>query len=172
MKIYKLLLVTGCMFLLSGCTESHYVRPNQSDMEAGPDFNIYEDYELDEDQLLDDVLDVGLDPDNYPMAAGIDYGLHMDEGRIAVAAIVKDDTSLEDAIWYGTEALKVVNDQVASQDYSYEMSSEDPYGGIYKENDAHLDIYFASAFENGEAPVLSLEIPADTYLIPDLDDMQ
>lgn len=172
MKIYKLLVATClCGLLLTGCTESHYVHP-ESSLEPGPDFNIYDNYELDEDQLMHDVLDVGLDPDIYPMAAGIDFGLRMDEGIINVAAIVKDDTSPEDAIWYGSEALKVVNDQIASQDFSYEMSSEDSYGGIYADNDAHLDIYYASDFEDGEAPFLTFEIPAGKYLILDLDDMK
>lgn len=173
MKIYKLLAAVGCCgVILTGCTESHYVNPGQGTLETGPDFNIYENYELDENQLMYDVLDVGLDPDTYPMAAGIDFGLRMDEGIINVAAIVKDGTSPEDALWYGSEALKVLNDQVASQDLSYEMSSADSYGGIYENNDAHLDIYFASAFENDEAPFISFEIPAGKYLILDLDDMK
>lgn len=173
MKICKLLAVVGCCgLILTGCTESHYVNPNQETMEPGPDFNVYENLELDQDQLIADVLDVGLDPDNYPMAAGIDFGLRMDEGIINVAAIVKDGTAPEDAIWYGSEALKVVNDQVASQDISYAMSSADSYGGIYEENDAHLDIYFASDFENGDAPFLTFEIPAGKYLVLDLEDMK
>jgi hypothetical protein len=167
MKIKQLLMIAGCAVVLSGCTESHYVRPT----ETGPDFNVYEDYELDEDQLMADVLDVGTDPDFYPMAEAIDFGLHMDEGYIAVAAVVKDGTSLEDATWYGSEALKVLNDQAASQDISYAMSSEDSYGGIYENNDAILDIYYASDFEAGEAPVLSFDIPAGMYIILDDTDL-
>lgn len=164
MRIHKLLIIVGAALLLAGCTQSHYINPEAGDGE-GPDLNIYEDYELDEEQLLDDVLDVGTDPDFYPMAAGIDFGLHMDEGYIAIAAIVKDGTSEKDALWYGSEAVKVVNDQVASQDLSYEMSSEYSYGGIYEENDAWLDIYYESDFQNGEEPFLSFQIPAGTYLV-------
>lgn len=173
MRICKLLAVAGCCcLLLSGCTERNYVNPNSKDYEYGPDFNIYDDYELDEEQVLEDVLDVGLDPVNYPMAAGIDFGLHMDEGHIDVAAIVKDGTSMKDALYYGSEALKVVNDQVASQDFSYEMSSDTSYGGIYENNDAQLDIYYASDFENDEAPFMTFTIPAGKYMVLDLDDME
>ena len=88
----------------------------------------------------------------------------MDEGKINIAAIVKDDTSTEDALWYGNEAIKVLNDQIASQDISYEMSSDKYFGGVFDKNDAYLDIYTQTAFNNGEEPLFSVVIPAGTYM--------
>ena len=165
MKMNKWLLLTGlCGLLLTGCTKSNYVSPDSASADDGPDFNVYENYELDEDQLMADVLDVGTDPDNYPMAVAIDFGLRMDEGKINIAAIVKDDTSTEDALWYDNEAIKVLNDQIVSQDISYEMSSDKYFGGVFDKNDAYLDIYTQTAFNNGEEPLFSVVIPAGTYM--------
>jgi hypothetical protein len=161
MKINKFILAAGCALLLSGCTQSTIVRS----ADEGPDLNIYENYDLDMDQLYDDVLDVGLDPDTYPMAAGIEYGIFAEEGYVNVAAIVKDDTSVEDAVWYASEVLKVINDQIAAQDLSCELSSDTSYGGLYESNNAYLDIYYESAFNNDEAPFLSFEIPAGMYVV-------
>ena len=173
MKINKVILAIGFGgLLLTGCTESHYVNPNPENMESGPDLNVYENYELDEDQLMADVLDVGLDPDNYPMAAGIDFGLQMDKGIINIAAIVKDGTSTEDALWYGSETIKVLNDQIASQDLSYELSSDTSYGGVFEKNDAHLDIYYAEQFENDEEPFFTVVIPAGVYMTFDPADVK
>ena len=76
MKIKNLMLVMGCAVLLCGCTKSNIVQPEET---QGPDFNLYMDVELDIDQLHDDVEDIYVDEEEYPMAAGIDFELNLEE---------------------------------------------------------------------------------------------
>ena len=47
-----LLVAAGCMVLLCGCTKSNIVQPDAGEAES-PDFNIYNNIELDMDQFRD-----------------------------------------------------------------------------------------------------------------------
>ena len=44
------------------------------------------------------------------------------------------------------------------------MSSDKYFGGVFDKNDAYLDIYTQTAFNNGEEPLFSVVIPAGTYM--------
>ena len=76
MKMGKraLLVACGCMLLLSGCTKSNIVQPDASEAEE-PDFNVYNNIELDMDQFHEEVNEICLDEDDYPMADSIDLPL-------------------------------------------------------------------------------------------------
>lgn len=161
MTIKKLLLIAGCAVLLCGCTKSNIVQPDET---VGPDFNLYMDIELDEDQLHEDVDDIYLDENDYPMAAAIDFELHLDEEYVDVAVVVKDGTSKEDAAWFAEQAIKGINDQVVCQDFSYGESDETTFGGLYQDNVINLKVYEESVYEADGEPMYEIQIPKDEYI--------
>lgn len=161
MKIKNLMLVMGCAVLLCGCTKSNIVQPEET---QGPDFNLYMDVELDIDQLHDDVEDIYVDEEEYPMAAGIDFELNLEEEYVAVDVIVKDGTSPEDAAYYADVAIKGINDEVAIQDFSYGESGEDTFGGLYQDNEIRLAIYEESAYAAGGEPMYETTVEKDAYV--------
>lgn len=164
MKIKKLVLIAGCMALLCGCTKSNIVNPETDpSQEPGPDFNLYNDIVLDEEELYREVNDIYVDPVDYPMAVGIEFELHLDDGYVDIVAIVKDGTSKEDAALYAEVAIKGVNDEVAVQDYSYAQSEQDSFGGLYQDNEINLKVYEESAYNAGGEPLYETHIPKDEY---------
>lgn len=170
MKIKKLLLAAGVAVLLCGCTKSNIVQPETEPGETvGPDFNIYMNIEIDEDQLHEDVEDIYLDEDEYPMGAAIDFELHLDEEYVDVTVVVKDGTEPEDAAMFADTAIKGINDQVAVQDFSYGESDDDTFGGLYQDNEIHLKIYEESAYQSGGAPMYETVVPKDEYVAFDIE---
>lgn len=169
MKIRKLAVIAGCAILLCGCTESHIIHPEEAGETIGPDFNIYSDIEIDEQQLRDDVKDIYIDPVDYPMAADIDFELHLDEEYVTVIAVVKDGTSPEDAALYADVAIKGINDEYAVQDYSYGTSDVDTFGGLYQDNEIELKLYEESAYTSGGDPFFEIRIPKETYMTFDIE---
>ncbi len=167
MKKWKLAVMTaGCLLMLSACTKSNIVQPqagngNPEDLE--PDFNIYFNYVLDEEQLRQDVNDVGLDPIDYPMAVSIDFSMPEDFEPMYITVVIKDGTDGDDIGWYAGEVLKVINDQVAAQDYAYAESGPDYFGGLYQDKVVYYKVYYESEYPDGEA-LIDLEIPEDTYV--------
>lgn len=160
MKIKKLALVLGCAALLCGCTKSNIVQPDET---QGPDFNMYMDIVLDNEQLIEDVNDIYTDERDYPMASGIDVTLDLDHELVEITVVVKDGTSKEDAAAYAMTAIKGVNDQVAVQDFSYGESGADTYGGLFQDNAINVKVYEESEYEADGTPMYEGHIPMDTY---------
>ena len=165
----SLLQATACVLLLGGCTKSNIVRQDEAASDGAPDFNMYMNIEIDEDQLHDDVNDVILGEDDYPMASQVDFALHLDQEYIDVEVVVKDGTSGADAAEYASDALKCINDQVAVQDFSYGESGDDTFGGLYQDNEVNLKIYQESEYPDGK-PMYETTIPKDTYMTFDVED--
>lgn len=169
MKIKHLLMVMGCAVLLCGCTESNIVKPEAvtataAQEEMKPDMNIYFDLELDKDQLKDDVEDIYLDESDYPMAADIAFEVNLEEERVDVTAVVKDGTSVEDALYFAEMLVKGINDECAMQDFSYGESGDDTFGGLYQDNEIYLKVYEESAYESEGEPMYEVTVPKDIYM--------
>jgi len=161
MKLKALVLITTCAVLLCGCTKSNIVRLDET---LGPDFNLYNNIEIDEDQLHENVDDIYLDPVDYPMASAIDFELHLDDAYVTVNVVVKDDTTPEDAAWFADKAIKGINDEVALQDFSYGESDDDTFGGLYQDNEIRLKIYDESSYASNGTPMYETTVPLDTYM--------
>lgn len=165
-KVKTLVLAAGCMALLCGCTKSNIVQPEGTE---GPDFNMYNNIVIDEDQLHEDVDDIYLDPVDYPMGAAIDFKLNLDEEYVDVIVVVKDGTSPEDTAYFADVAIKGINDQVAVQDFSYGESDTDTFGGLYQDNVINLKVYTESEYEAEGEPLYETQIPMDTYMTFDIE---
>ena len=160
MKIKKLALALGCAALLCGCTKSNIVQPEET---QGPDFNMYLDIVLDNEQLIRDVNEIYVEDGDYPVASSIDVDLDLDNEQVDITVVVKDGTSKADAAEFAMVAIKGVNDQVAVQDFSYGESGEDTYGGLYQDNDINVKVYEESEYEADGTPMYEGQIPRDTY---------
>lgn len=167
MKMKTLLLAAGCAVLLCGCTKKNIVTPEAV---QEPDFNIHFDIELDIDQLHEDVEDIYLEEDDYPMASAIDFELNLNEEYVDVTVVVKDGTSPEDTAYFADVAIKGINDQVCVQDLSYGESDEDTFGGLYQDNEIRLKIYDASTYQVGGEPLYETVVPKDEYVIFEIEE--
>ena len=87
----------------------------------------------------------------------------IDEENVDVTVIVKDGTDPEDAAFCGAEAIKIINDQVAVQDFGYAESTEDYFGGLYQDNVIRLKIYEESAHQAGGDPIFETTVEKDEY---------
>ncbi len=169
MKMGKkaLLVAAGCMLLLCGCTKSNIVQPDASEADT-PDFNIYNNIELDMDQFHEEVNEIYLDEDDYPMADSIDFTIDEDKAVVDLTIVVKDGTSGADAAEYADAVIKGINDEAAVQDYNYGESGEDTFGGFFQDRKISLKIYEKSAYESKGEPMYETEIPEDTYMTFDI----
>lgn len=165
-KVKTIALAAGCIMLLCGCTKSNIVQPEET---PGPDFNIYNNIEIDEEQLHEDVEDIYLDPKDYPMASAIDFDLNLDEAYVDITVVVKDGTSPEDTAYFADVAIKGINDEVVVQDFSYGESDTDTFGGLYQDNVINLKIYTESEYEAEGEPLYETQIPVDTYMTFDIE---
>lgn len=165
-KVKTMVLAAGCIMLLCGCTKSNIVQPEET---PGPDFNIYNNIEISEEQLHYDVDDIYLDPIDYPMASAIDFDLNLDEAYVDITVVVKDGTSPEDTAYYADVAIKGINDEVAVQDFSYGESDTDTFGGLYQDNVINLKIYTESEYKAEGEPLYETQIPMDTYMTFDIE---
>lgn len=164
MKIKHMLMVLGCAVLLCGCTKSNIVQPDLEPGETmGPDFDLYNNIEIDTEQLQEDVEEIYLDEDDYPMAATIEIDLDLDEEYLAVTVVVKDDTSPEDAAQYAETVVKGTNDQIAVQDFGYAESDDNSYGGIHQDNEIRVKIYDESSYESEAEPMYEATFEKDVY---------
>jgi len=161
MKQKVLVLIASCAILLSGCTKSNIVNP---DNPVEPDFNLYNNIELDEDQIRDELDEIYLDTGDYPMASAINFEFHLEESYITIDVVVKDGTSPDDAAWFADQAIKGINDLAADQDFTYGLSDEDTFGGLYQDNEIQLKIYNESSYSSKSAPMYETTIPMDTYI--------
>lgn len=160
MRIKKAVLVIGCGLLLCGCTKSNIVNPEGT---QGPDFEMHMDIIIDEEQLQRDVTDIYVDSGDYAAASAIEVDLDLENAQVNIVVVVKDGTSPEDTAEYAMVAIKGVNDEVATQDFSYGNSGEDTYGGLYQDNAINVKVYEASAYEADGAPIYEAQIPMDMY---------
>jgi hypothetical protein len=164
MRLRNLFLVAGCAILLCGCTKSNIVTPEEGKLKnAEPDTSANFLIELDMAQLQEDVQECALDEIDYPMADSVSFELNLDEAYLDVTVTVKDDTDPEEIGWYAGEVLKVINDSVATQDFTYGLSSDTTFGGLYQDNVTNLKVYYHSDYPDGE-PIIDTQIPEDTYV--------
>lgn len=165
-KVKILMIAVGCAAALSACTKSNIVQPETA---PEPDFNMYNNIELDEEQLQADVEDVWLDESEFPMGAAFEFEIDEDTEAVDMSVVVKDGTSPEDASWYADQVVKGFNDQVAMQDFSYGQAEDDSFGGYFQDRELHLKIYEESQYEADGEPMYEVTVPADTYMTFDIE---
>lgn len=159
MRTKKMLAVLGCAaMLLGGCTESNIVAP--SGEAAQPDFTIKKDVKLVWEQVYEGLGENLLDSEEYPQLEQI--GFHVDEENkmIDMEILVADGTDKETAVEYATAVVKAINDEVNIQSAYYEKSTDESYGGFFKEYGFNVTVAPSSAAEDESAYLVNDSVAA------------
>lgn len=155
----KILAVLGCAaMLLCGCTQSNIVAPTGE--AAEPDFTIKKDVPLVWEQVQEDLGENFMESEDYPNLLQIGFNVNDTEKMVNVELIVSDGTSKEEAVDYATALVKGINDEVYIQSPYYEMSSEDSYGGFFKEYGFHVTVSTVSNGEGAEPDLVNDTVAA------------
>ena len=156
-----LILIAGCILFLSGCTKSNIVAPS---LAVEPETDIKEGIEIDWGQVLAGLDETFIDPDAYPM--GVEIGAAIDpEVKYAQLTIqVKEETDPDDAVAYAMEVAKGLNDEVATQDFKYERSSEKSFGGFLKDYTLQVMVYPEGQYFEDDKCIMDITVQPGEYV--------
>lgn len=151
--------------LLSGCTESHIIN---SQGPAEPVFETQQGIVLDWSQIGNDLDEEFVDNEDYPMAVSVNYSVDTENKSIDYTLLVKEGTTPEEAVEFANAAVRYLNDSIATQDFSYEQSSETSYGGFFKEYDLHLTVMPDYSMNEEQYWLVDMDIPkgSDEKIVP------
>ena len=128
----RLLLLLTCALLLSGCTKSNIVQPDAETKIADPDFETKADISIDWQQVSEEAGQTFKDKSEFPYSEDFHFMLQPNTKTIMLVWVVSDSLPAEELDRYSEYLIKGFNDIVAVQDFSIEPSSEDSYGGLWK----------------------------------------
>ena len=164
----KLLIMIACMALLSGCTKSTIVKPDSETVVADPNFETQEGIEIDWTQVSTDAEDVFNDTSSYEYSRDFHFYMEPNKKQIMLIWVVADDFPDEEIGTYAEDLIKGFNDVVATQDFSIERSSEDSYGGLWKQYALSYSIVPESDQDNEDAWFISGSYEAGSeFKLPD-----
>lgn len=151
--------------LLTGCTQSHIL---SSSGPAEPVFETQEGIVLDWKQISNDMDEEFVDNEEYPMALSVNYSVYKENKSIDLTLMVKEGTTPEEAVTFANAAVRYLNDEVATQDFSYERSSHTSYGGFLKEYDLHLIVMPDNTMKEKKYWLVDMSIPkgSDKEIVP------
>ncbi len=157
MKLLKRVVVLSlCALLLSGCTQSSFER--NSAPVAGPGSSKEEDVTLADpndrgplieenpepetlfawEQVDEDFQDMFDDPSFYPLGASIAYEINEEETAFTLQWVLKNEATEDDAMEYATEMVQKFNDILAVQKAEYDLAGYQEFGDVW--NDFGLTI--------------------------------
>ncbi len=145
------------VMLVSGCTKSTIVNSEQP---AEPVFETQEGIVLDWTQIGEDLDENFLDNEEYPMAVSINYFVRPEDNALDLTLMVKDTATAEEAVEFADAVIRYINDEAATQDFSYERSTPNSYGGFFKEYSINLIVMPDGAMETKESWLVDMKIPA------------
>ncbi len=155
-------------FMLSGCTKSNILA---SGGPAEPVFETQQGIVLDWPQIGSDLDEEFLNNEEYPMTlaeGSINYSVDQKEKIVELNLVVKSGTNPEEAVRFADAVVRYLNDEAATQDFSFERSSDTSYGGFFKEYDLHLIVMPEYTMENKQYWLVDMDIPkgSDEKIVP------
>lgn len=156
-----LILIASCVLFLSGCTKSNIVAPS---LAVEPETDIKEGIEIDWGQVWDGLDDTFIDPDAYPMAVEIGGAVEPEKKYAQLTIQVKEDTDPEEAVAYAMEVAKGMNDEVATQDFNYERSSDNSFGGFFKEYTLQVMVYPEGQYFDESKCIMDVTVNPGEYV--------
>lgn len=164
----KLLIMIACMALLSGCTKSTIVSPDSETVVGSPNFETEEDVSIDWSQVSTDAEDMFNDTADYKYSKDFHFYLEPNKKQIMLVWVVADDFPDDEIGTYAEDLIKGFNDIVATQDFSIDVSSDDSYGGLWKQYSLSYSIVPESDQDNEDAWFISGSYEAGTeFKLPD-----
>ena len=168
MKNKALIICAMAALMLSGCTKSNILA---SGGPAEPVLETQQGIVLDWPQIGSALDDEFLNNEEYPMAleeGSINYSVDQNEKTIELNLVVKSGTNAEEAVRFADAVIRYLNDEAATQDFSYERSSDTSYGGFFKEYDMHLIVMPEYTMEQKQYWLVDMDIPkgSDEKIVP------
>lgn len=156
MKNKAFMICAVSAILLTGCTKSNIL---SSGGPAEPVFETQQGIVLDWTQIGNDMDEEFVDNDQYPMALSVNYSVDNEKKTIDLTLMVRHGATPEEAVEFANAAVRFLNDEAATQDFSYERSSETSYGGFFKDYDLKLLVIPDNTMTQQEYWLVDMEIP-------------
>lgn len=149
-----------CSFLLlTGCTKSNIVAPGN---DSEPNMVITEGLEVNWEDAAKFVNEEYTGEGEYEFAKEIT--VEADEnGNIAITVLVDEETDKTAAAEYAELMIKAVNDEAATQDFSYAVSEEASFGGYFAVHDVSIRIIPEGKEDDQSAWLVDASVEAGEY---------
>lgn len=96
--------------------------------------------DIDWEQAMDGAREI-LDVNDYPLGDNLDYVVDDSSKTITLIWALKDEATSDDAIAYAKAYIKAFNDSTNMQRFSIEVSSDDSFGGLWKDYALNIQVY-------------------------------
>ena len=155
--------VLSIVFALSAgaCANSDIV-VNKSPDSDKPVFETQKNIVLDWSQIRSDAEEQFNDKTLYPMSDYIDMAFKENENKVLLIWSLSDDISDDEALAYGNEYIRAINDYAATQDFSIKKSSETSYGGLFDKYDLEIQLFRADDIMEDSKYIVNQVIKAGT----------
>ena len=145
----KMALLSLCVFALSGCTQSSVTDATLASLQAGaaPAGVVEEEqivvdksvqitketdpYVFEWEQVDEDVVDMFMDEDYYPLGVDMSYEEDLEAKSIKLMWVLKNEATDGDALEYAVELVQQFNNIMATQKDGVAFSTIDTFGGIW-----------------------------------------
>ena len=127
-----------------------------------PVFETQKNITLDWTQIREDAEVQFYDKTLYPMSDYIDMAFKTDENKVLLIWSLSNDISDDEALAYGNEYIRGINDYAATQDFSIKKSSEDSYGGFFDKYDLEIQLFRADDIMEPSKYIVNQIIKAGT----------
>lgn len=156
MKNKTIMIFAVSAMLLTGCTKSNILA---SGGPAEPVFETQKGIQLDWTQINTDIDEEFVENEQYPMALSVNYDLDKEKKTMNMTLMVKHGTTPDQAVEFANAAVKFLNDEVATQDFSYEKSSDTSFGSFFKEYDLKLIVMPDYTMKENKYWLVDMDIP-------------
>lgn len=155
--------VLSIVFALSAgaCANSDIVTNKSMDSDK-PVFETQKNIVLDWSQIRSDAEEQFNDKTLYPMSDYIDMAFKENENKVLLTWSLSDDISDDEALAYGNEYIRAINDYAATQDFSIKKSSETSYGGLFDKYDLEIQLFRADDITEDSKYIVNQVIKAGT----------
>lgn len=136
--------------ILSGCTKSHIVSPEESMVKGDgqPNFEVNKNIDIDWIEVREDLRDEFVDPYGEFGDYVLDMKVIYDNKTqlLTVLLPVTHEATGDIAVLYGEAVLKAVGTSIATQNFYYEAADEEDtenlnYGSYFDEHDVCVQVF-------------------------------
>lgn len=155
-------LISIIFAISAGACANSDIAVNRSVASDKPVFETQKNIALDWTQIRDDAEEQFNDKTMYPMSDYIDMAFKESENKVLLIWSLSNDISDDEALAYGNEYIRAINDYAATQDFSIKKSSETSYGGLFDRYDLEVQLFRADDIMEDSKYIVNQVIKAGT----------
>lgn len=118
---------------------------------------------LNQAQIIEDCKDVLYANDEYEYVDYIDMVVNEEKGYVELILPLTDDAPKKCAKEYAKAYIRAFNDACVTQDWRYDISRDDYYGGYYENHDLYILVFRSSDIFDHDAYYIAQYIPAGSF---------